>query len=77
MKRILGILLALIVMLACAGCGGGDKPADKPAAPAETEQKSDKVGALMPIGLDEEGYKRWTKDIAQNEGQPSGYAAPN
>ena len=77
MKRILGILLALIVMLACAGCGGGDKPADKPAAPAETEQKSDKVGALMPIGLDEEGYKRWTKDIAKNEGQPSGYAAPN
>lgn len=77
MKRLFGVLLALIVLLTCAGCGGGDKPADKPAAPAANEQKSDKVGALMPIGLDEKGYKRWTENIAQNEGRPAGYVNPH
>ena len=76
MKRLFGVLLALIVMLTCAGCGGGDKPADKPVAPAADEQKSDKVGALMPIGLDETGYKRWTESVAQSEGRPAGYVAP-
>ena len=77
MKRLFGVLLALIVMLTCAGCGGGDKPADKPAAPAANEQQSSKAGALMPIGLDEAGYKRWTENVAQSEGRPAGYAAPN
>lgn len=73
MKRLFGVLLALIVLLTCAGCGGGDKPA----APAENKQDSgDKVGALMPIGLDEESYKRWTENIAQSEGRPAGYVAP-
>ena len=77
MKRLFGVLLALIVLLTCVGCGGGDKPADKPAAPAKTdEQNSDKVGVLVPIGLDETGYKRWTEDIAKVEGQPAGYVAP-
>ena len=75
MKRILGLLLALIVMLACAGCGGGDQKQES--APAASEQKVNKAGALMPIGLDEEGYKRWTENIAKNEGQPAGYTAPN
>ncbi len=77
MKRLFGVLLALIIMLTCAGCGGGDKPADKPAAPAANEQQSSKAGALMPIGLDEAGYKRWTENVAQSEGRPAGYAAPN
>ena len=76
MKRILGLLLALIVMLACAGCGGGDQKQEE-SAPAASEQKVNKAGALMPIGLDEEGYKRWTENIAKNEGQPAGYTAPN
>lgn len=78
MKRLFGVLLALIVLLTCAGCGGGgDKPADKPATPAENKQDSgDKIGALMPIGLDEESYKRWTENIAQSEGRPAGYVAP-
>lgn len=31
----------------------------------------------MSIGLDEEGYKRWTQDIAQVEGQPAAYTTPN
>lgn len=73
MKRLFGIFLALIVMLTCVGCGGGNKPAD---TPAKDEQKSDKVGVLMPIGLDEEGYKRWTQSVAEVEGQPVGYNAP-
>lgn len=77
MKRLFGVLLALIVLLTCAGCGGGDKPTDKPATPAENKQDSSgKVGALMPIGLDEESYKRWTENIAQSEGRPAGYVAP-
>lgn len=78
MKRLLGLLLALVVMLACAGCGGGDKKAEEPApAPAASEQQSDsKIGALMPIGLDEESYKRWTKDISEVEGQTA-YTAPS
>ena len=77
MKKLFGLLMALVVMLACAGCGGGDKKAEEPAAaPAANEQSDSKIGALMPIGLDEEGYKRWTKDISQVEGQTS-YTAPN
>ena len=76
MKRLFGVLLALIVMLTFAGCGGGDKPADKPAAPAAQESDADKVGVLMPIGLDEEGYKRWTQSVAEVEGQPASYNAP-
>ena len=76
MKRLLGIFLALVMLLMCAGCGGGDKKTEEP-APAKTEQKAEdgKVGALMPIGLDEEGYKRWTKDVAEVEGQTA-YTAP-
>ena len=77
MKKLFGLLLALVMMLACAGCGGGDKKAEEPApAPAASEQSESKIGALMPIGLDEEGYKRWTKDIAEAEGQTA-YVAPN
>lgn len=77
MKKLFGLLLALVMMLACAGCGGGDKKAEEPApAPAASEQSESKIGALMPIGLDEEGYKRWTKDVAQVEGQTA-YVAPN
>ena len=78
MKKLFGLLLALVMMLACAGCGGGgEKKAEEPApAPAASEQTESKIGALMPIGLDEEGYKRWTKDIAEVEGQAA-YVAPN
>ena len=77
MKKLFGLLMALVMMLACAGCGGGDKKAEEPApAPAASEQTGSKIGALMPIGLDEEGYKRWTKDVAEVEGQTS-YEAPN
>lgn len=75
MKRLFGLLMALVVLLSCVGCGGNnDKEKTDPAA---NEQKSDKVGALMPIGLDEEGYKRWTESIAESEGQPAGYVAPH
>lgn len=77
MKRLLGILLTIIALVACAGCGGdGDKPAEQPKQES-AQPKSDKVGALMPIGLDEEGYKRWTQDIAQVEGQPASYTTPS
>lgn len=77
MKRLLGILLTIIALVACAGCGGdGDKPAEQPKQES-AQPKSDKVGALMPIGLDEEGYKRWTQDIAQVEGQPAAYTTPS
>ena len=75
MKKLFGLLMALVVMLTCAGCGGGeDKKQEQ--APAASEQTESKIGALMPIGLDEEGYKRWTKDIAEVEGQTA-YEAPN
>ena len=78
MKRLLGILLTIIALVACAGCGGGeDKPAAEQPKQEAAQPKSDKVGALMPIGLDEEGYKRWTQDIAQVEGQPAAYTTPN
>lgn len=74
MKRLFAVLLAMFVLLA-AGCGGGNE--EKKDAPAEPKQESaDKVGALMPIGLDEEGYKRWTESIAEVEGRPAGYTAP-
>ncbi len=77
MKRLLVIFMALVIMLACAGCGGGEQKQESTPAPAASEQKVEKAGALMPIGLDEEGYKRWTENIAKSEGQPAGYAAPN
>ena len=71
MKKLFSIVFALVVMMTCAGCGGGnEQPAKQDAA------TSDKIGALMPIGLDEEGYKRWTKSIAEVEGQTA-YTAPN
>lgn len=74
MKRLFGVFLALILLLTCAGCGGGG---EKPPAPPENKQESgSKVGALMPIGLDETGYKRWTESIAEHEGRPAGYVAP-
>ena len=64
----------MFVLLA-AGCGGGNE--EKKDAPAQPKQESsDKVGALMPIGLDEEGYKRWTEGVAEIEGRPAGYVAP-
>lgn len=75
MKRLFGVLLTLVVLLACAGCGGGND--NKAETPATSEQKSDKVGALMPIGLDEESYKRWTENIAELEGQPASYVNPH
>ena len=75
MKRLFGVLLTLVMLLTCAGCGGNDKKTEGPApAPSASESK---IGALMPIGLDEEGYKRWTKSIAEVEGQPAAYNAPN
>jgi len=77
MKRLLVIFMALVIMLACAGCGGGEQKQESTPAPAASEQKVEKAGALMPIGLDEDGYKRWTENIAKSEGQPASYAAPN
>lgn len=77
MKRLLVIFMALVVMMACAGCGGDDKKQETAPAPAASEQKAEKAGALMPIGLDEEGYKHWTESIAESEGQPAGYTAPS
>lgn len=75
MKRLFGLFMALVVLLSCVGCGGNN---DKDStASTSKEQNSDKVGALMPIGLDEEGYKRWTQSIAESEGQPAGYVAPH
>ena len=74
MKKLFAVLLAMFVLLA-AGCGGGNE--EKKDAPAQPKQESsDKVGALMPIGLDEEGYKRWTEGVAEIEGRPAGYVAP-
>ena len=75
MKKLLGIFLAVILLVTVTGCGGDNKPAEQPKQEA-AQETSDKVGALIPIGLDEEGYKRWTKDIAQAEGQPTTYNAP-
>ena len=76
MKRLFGVFLALIVMLTFSGCGGGDEGGKPTPAPAAEESNSDKVGVLMPIGLDEEGYKRWTQSVAEVEGQPASYNAP-
>ena len=77
MKRLSILFLALVMLLTCAGCGGNDNKKEEPAQAPAAEQKSDgdKVGALMPIGLDEEGYKRWTKSVAEVEGQTA-YTAP-
>ena len=72
MKRLFGLLMAFVMMLSVAGCGGGNEEK----SPAPAQESSDKVGALMPIGLDEEGYKRWTEGIAESEGRPAGYVAP-
>lgn len=74
MKRLSVLFLALVVMLACAGCGGNDNKQEAPAPAAE--EKSDKVGALMPIGMDETSYKHWTESVAQYEGRPAEYTAP-
>lgn len=75
MKKLLGIFLAVILLVTVTGCGGDNKPAEQP-KPDAAQESNAKVGALMPIGLDEEGYKRWTKDIAEVEGQPATYNAP-
>lgn len=76
MRKLLGIFLAVILLVTCAGCGGDNKPAEQPKQEA-AQETSDKVGALMPIGLDEEGYKTWTKSIAEVEGQPAEYKVPH
>ena len=76
MRKLLGIFLAVILLVTCAGCGGDNKPAEQPNQEA-AQETSDKVGALMPIGLDEEGYKTWTKSIAEVEGQPAEYKVPH
>ena len=76
MKRLFGILLTIFVLVTCAGCGGGNKSAEQPKQEA-AQETGDKVGALMPIGLTEEDYKRWTENIAEYEGQPAGYVNPN
>ena len=73
MKRLFVLLLAMFVLVTT-GCGGEKKQESAP-APA-TEQQTGTAGALMPIGLDEEGYKRWTKSIAEVEGQTA-YTAPS
>ena len=76
MRKLLGIFLAVIMLVACAGCGGDNKPAEQPKQEA-AQETGDKVGALMPIGLDEKGYKNWTQSIAEVEGQPAEYKVPN
>ena len=75
MKRLSILFLALVVMLCCAGCGGNDNKPEAP-APEKQEQTGSKVGALLPIGLDEESYKRWTEKVAEAEGQTA-YTAPS
>lgn len=76
MRRLSILFLALVMLLTCAGCGGNDNKTEAPAPAAEQKSDGDKVGALMPIGLDEESYKRWTENVAQFEGRPAGYTAP-
>ena len=74
MKKLFALLLAMFVLVTT-GCGG-DKKQESAPAPAANEQQAGTAGALMPIGLDEEGYKRWTKNIAEVEGQAT-YTAPS
>jgi len=44
MKKLLTLLLALAMVLALAACGGGDKPADDAAAPADDAAQSEDAG---------------------------------
>ena len=71
MKRLFGLLLALVVMLACAGCGDNEnKSPEKTAQPA-------KIGATIPIGMSEMDVKKWTENVAVAEGKPAGYVNPH
>lgn len=78
MKRLSVLFLALVMLLTCAGCGdNGNKPEAPAPAPEKQEQSAgSKIGALLPIGLDEDGYKRWTQNVAEVEGQTA-YTAPS
>ena len=76
MKKLIGLFLAVMMLLTCAGCGGNNDSKESDKKPEAKQETSGKVGALIPIGLDEEGYKRWTENIAESEGRPAGYVAP-
>ncbi|MBR3622182.1 MAG: transporter substrate-binding domain-containing protein [Selenomonadaceae bacterium] len=65
MKKIIHILLIFVLALACVGCG--DKKAASPA----------KIGALAPIGMDENDVKTWTERVAKSEGKEENYKNNN
>ncbi len=74
MKKILAMLLALVMVLSLAACGGAEKPAateapaaDAPAAeaPAEAPAASNLVGVAMPT----KDLQRWNQDGANMKAQ--------
>ena len=64
MKKILAMLLALVMVLSLAACGGSSEPAaeapaaEAPAAEAPAEEKSNLIGVAMPT----KDLQRWIQD---------------
>nr|MBQ8245287.1 sugar-binding protein [Oscillospiraceae bacterium] len=83
MKKILAMLLALVMVLSLAACGGSSEPAaeapaaeapaaEAPAAEAPAEEKSNLIGVAMPT----KDLQRWNQDGSNMKEQleAAGYA---
>lgn len=74
-RMICAAAAAVVLAISASGCGN---TAQAPAETTQTEQKAAaKVGCLSCIGLDEDGVRRWTEDVAEAEGRDTSYTNTN
>ena len=69
MKKLLAMLLAMVMVLSLAACGGSSAPAateapkaDAPAAPAATEAPAAEGGNLVGVAMPTKDLQRWNQD---------------
>ena len=77
MKKITAIIAAAAaLMIALSGCGSSTGTQNSGSAgtqaPIHTEKETQRIGCLTCIGLDEDGVKKWSQNVAADgdEGEP-------
>lgn len=81
-KVLLSVLLSVSVVSVClapcvAGVAFSAEHSTEQTTKQTTKQVGIRIGVLTPIGLDEEGVRKWSENVAEAEGKTGTFKNPN